>query len=227
MHCGDHTRKYGPRFVVDATGRSAVFARLQGASIEALDSHVGLIAFRASNPSVDPASGRVVIESSEHGWWYFAPLSNGRSVCMFMTDADLLAATTGSALANWEEWMQGTRHVRSCIEAYPVLTRFIVRTARSQRLDRMSGRGWIAVGDAAIGFDPLSSHGIAKGVDHGIQAADAVLACLDGDDEALERLSGRFATEFTDYEQERLGYYSIERRWPDAPFWRRRQLGGG
>jgi flavin-dependent dehydrogenase len=227
VRCGDHIREYGPRLVVDATGRAAAFARLQGSSIEPLDSQVGLIAFRASNPAVEPASGRVVIESSEHGWWYFAPLSDGRSVCMFMTDADLLAAKSGSALASWDGRMQRTRHVRSCVEEYPVLTRFIVRAARSQRLDRMSGRGWVAVGDAAIGFDPLSSHGIAKGVEHGMQAADAVLACLDGDDEALERLSDRFATEFTDYEQKRLGYYSIERRWPDAPFWRRRQLEGG
>ena len=90
----------------------------------------------------------------------------------------------------------------------------------------MSGRGWVAVGDAAIVFDPLSSHGIAKGVEHGMQAADAILAYLDGDDVALERLSDRFSTEFTDYEQKRIGYYSTERRWPHAPFWHRRQLEG-
>jgi flavin-dependent dehydrogenase len=227
VHCGDHTREYGPGLIVDATGRSAAFARLQGSSIEALDSQVGLITFRASNPAVDSNSRRVVIESCEHGWWYFTPLRDGRSVCMFMTDADLLAATSGSALMNWEAQLQQTRHMRSCVEEYPLLTRFIVRVARSQRLDRMSGRGWVAVGDAAIAFDPLSSHGIAKGVEHGVQAADAVLAYLDGDDAALERLSDRFAMEFTGYEQKRLGYYSIERRWPDAPFWRRRQPGGG
>ena len=141
VQCGDRIRAYRPRLVVDATGRSAAFAHLQGSSIEALDSQVGLIAFRASNPAVDPAGGRVVIESAEHGWWYFTPLSDGRCVCMFMTDADLLAATPGSALASWEGRLQRTLHVRSCVEEYPVLTRFTVRTARSQRLDRMSGRG--------------------------------------------------------------------------------------
>ena len=49
----------------------------------------------------------------------FAPLSGGRSVCMFMTDADLLAATPGSALACWEGQMQRTLHVRSCVEHTP------------------------------------------------------------------------------------------------------------
>jgi flavin-dependent dehydrogenase len=227
VQCGDHVRTCGPRLIVDATGRSAAFARLQGSSIAARDSQIALIAFRASNPVVDHPSGRVVIEASENGWWYFAPLSDGHSVCMFMTDADLLAATSGSALAYWERDLRRTRHVRSAVEGYPVLTRFIIQTARSQRLTRMCGREWVAVGDAAIVFDPLSSHGIAKGVDHGIRAADAAFAYLDGDDEALEQLSGRFAAEFTDYEHTRRGYYSIERRWPDAPFWRRRQLAEG
>ena len=120
---------------------------------------------------------------------------------MFMTDADLLAGRVGF----------GARELGSAAAAdttraflrrrYPLLTRFIVRVARSQRLDRMSGRGWVAVGDAAIVFDPLSSQGIAKGVEHGVQAADAVLAYLDGDDAALERLSDRFAMEFTGYER--------------------------
>ena len=70
VQCGDHVRT-----VRTAAGRRRDrslrrFARLQGASIEARDSQVGLIAFRASNPAVDPAGGRVVIESAEHGWWY-------------------------------------------------------------------------------------------------------------------------------------------------------------
>ena len=223
VQCGDEIRTYEPRIVVDATGRAAVFARSQGSSIEASDSQVALIAFRASNLAIHPTNGRVVIESAERGWWYFAPLSGGRSVCMCMTDADLLAAAQDSALESWDEWLDRTLHVRACVDEYPALTRFIVRSARPQRLDRMNGPGWVAVGDAAIAFDPLSSRGIAKGIEHGCQTADAVLTCLDGDSAALERLSAKLAMEFTDHERLRVGYYSLERRWPHAPFWQRRQ----
>ena len=226
MQCQDHVLKYEPRLIVDATGPSAAFGRMQGSSIEARDSQVGLIAFRADKAGADPAGGRVVIESAEDGWWYFAPLKGGRCVCTFMTDADLLAATPGSALARWEDRMHRTVHVRSCVEQYPVLTRVVVRSARSQRLDRMSGRAWTAVGDAAAVFDPLSSHGIAKSVEHGWQAADAALAYLGGDQVALQRLADRFAADFASYEQVRRGYYALEGRWSGAPFWRRRQSRG-
>ena len=221
---GDCVREYFPRVIVDATGRSAAFARAQGSSIEASESQVALIACRASNPPLNDTNARVLIESAEHGWWYFAPLCGGHCVCMFMTDADLLQPGPRAALATWEERLRRTDHVRWCKQAYPAMTRLVVRAARSQRLDRIAGPGWIAVGDAAIAFDPLSSQGIAKGLAHGRQAAEAVLACFDGDEMALQRLGEQFGAEFADYEETRRGYYAIERRWPDALFWRRRQV---
>ena len=42
-------------------------------------------------------------------------------------------------------------------------------------------RGWLAVGDAAIAFDPLTSQGIAKALDHGKRAAASIAAYLAGD----------------------------------------------
>ena len=44
---------------------------------------------------------------------------------------------------------------------------FVARSARSQYLDVEFGPGWIAVGDAAMAYDPLSSQGIAKALGHG------------------------------------------------------------
>lgn len=214
-----------PDLIVDATGRSAAFARLQGSSIKASDSQVALVAFRSSEPPFDPDSGRVLIESTQHGWWYFAPLRGGRCVCMFMTDADLLKETPGTARAIWEQELGHTYQVRARVAPYPVLTHLVVRAARSQRLDRLGGPGWLAVGDAAISFDPLSSRGIAKGIEHGMRAAQAILAHFDGDGTAVPNLADEFAAEFAEYEQTRRHYYSIECRWSNSLFWRRRRLG--
>lgn len=215
--------EYRVDLFVDATGRSAVFARSQGSSIRTVDCQVALIALRSSEEAIDEKSGRVLIESTEQGWWYFAPLCERRCVGMFITDVDLLRRAPGSAYSAWEQGLQCTRHVRERLAQYPRQEQFAVRAARSQRLSRFCGDGWLAVGDAAVSFDPLSSQGIAKALEDGANAAEAVMAHLGGDGNALENTAARFATIYSDYEQTRLGYYALERRWLDAPFWRRRQ----
>src|SRR5436190_5494193 len=47
--------------------------------------------------------------------------------------------------------------------------------------DLAFGEGWVAVGDAAQSYDPLSSQGLRYALESGIRAAFAVDAALDGD----------------------------------------------
>jgi flavin-dependent dehydrogenase len=47
----------------------------------------------------------------------------------------------------------------------------VVRPAQSGHLAPVAGDDWLAVGDAAAGFDPLSSQGIAKALRSGIFAS--------------------------------------------------------
>src|SRR5262249_54218548 len=89
--------EYRADLIVDATGRSAAFARSQGSSIRAADCQVALIALRSSDAPLEDGMRRVLIESIEDGWWYFAPLCGRRCVGMFMTDPDLLKRTAGNA----------------------------------------------------------------------------------------------------------------------------------
>jgi hypothetical protein len=57
--------------------------------------------------------------------------------------------------------------------------------ARSSRLERFHGEGWLAAGDAAIAFDPLSSQGILSALYSGLKSGQAVVGCLGGDCEVL------------------------------------------
>jgi flavin-dependent dehydrogenase len=84
------------------------------------------------------------------------------------------------------------------------------------------GDGWIAAGDAAAAYDPLSSHGIGSALAGGRQAADAVAAHLDGDGAAFTNYRERLLAEYARYLWTRDGYYRDERRWSGAPFWERR-----
>jgi flavin-dependent dehydrogenase len=218
------TRVLQPRLIVDATGRSAAFARAQGSIIQGEDRQIALVAMGGNRTDADQSGGRILIESAETGWWYFAPLSAGRCVCMFFTDADLLPSRAKAVIPLWwKQQVHCTNHVWSRAFEYRWLADPIVRCARSQRLDRFAGVGWLAVGDAAMAFDPLSSQGIEKAVDHGNRAATAIGAHLSGDREALQDYCIVLEDQYTNYRRTRASYYEIEKRWPNAKFWQRRQ----
>ncbi|MGH9418574.1 MAG: NAD(P)/FAD-dependent oxidoreductase, partial [Thermoanaerobaculia bacterium] len=97
-----------------------------------------------------------------------------------------------------------------------------VASSASHRLDRLTGDGWLAVGDAATALDPLSSQGISKALRAGVRAAKAIREWLDGSAASLESYAGAVAAEYDVYLAARNRYYAMERRWNDAPFWQRR-----
>ena len=94
--------------------------------------------------------------------------------------------------------------------------------ARSSLLTKPTGDGWIAAGDAAAAYDPLSSHGIGSALADGRNAARAVAATLDGDPASFTTYRDRHLAGYTHYLCTRHAYYADEQRWPTAPFWSRR-----
>ncbi|MCW2811307.1 MAG: hypothetical protein JWP61_1765, partial [Friedmanniella sp.] len=90
-----------------------------------------------------------------------------------------------------------------------------------------TGPGWLAVGDAAITFDPLASYGIGTALGAGVYAAAAVAGHLAGRPDALPRYAAVVDGLFAPYLVLRHERYTAERRWPDAPFWRRRHRPAG
>ncbi len=97
-----------------------------------------------------------------------------------------------------------------------------VVTARSARLDRAAGRNWLAVGDAALAYDPLSGQGIVRALGSGEAGGRAIVDWYEGDHEAPGRYADAVAHEFKSYQTLCLSYYSSERRWSGSPFWERR-----
>jgi hypothetical protein len=57
----------------------------------------------------------------------------------------------------------------------------------------------------------------------GFEAARTARAWLGGDEDAVEVYARGIAREHAAYVLNRKTYYVLERRWPDAPFWRRRR----
>lgn len=213
-------RRLTAAFLVDATGRDASLARCLGARRLHRDRLAAVCAlFSRPDGGAAPADLHTLVEATEDGWWYAARLSAGRTVVAWMSDSDLVHLDGIGRPGPWLERLGRTRHIRPLLAGAEIGPRLTVRSAASHCLDRMTGDGWLAVGDAACAFDPLSSAGIVTGLRSGLQAAAAIA----GDATALTSYGEHIQRRFAEYSKGRREQYSREIRWPDSPFWHRRQ----
>ncbi|HKP54339.1 MAG TPA: tryptophan 7-halogenase [Chloroflexia bacterium] len=214
------------RRLVDASGRRCVVARKQGVRRLAHDALTAVYAiFQQADDVPDPdQDSRTLIEAAPDGWWYTARLPSNRRVAVYHSDADLLPTSTLISPGGYMEMVNKTAHVRECLTAhgYTMLALPKATPAQSARLERFCGEGWLAVGDAALSFDPLSSQGIMMALFEGMVAGQTLNANLSGDPGAFDLYSARLTAIYEAYLKNRLLYYSYEGRWRDRPFWRRR-----
>ena len=213
---GSHTA----RMLVDATGRAAGVARLDGLRPASEDRLVGCFVHFA-----DAGGGHaeVLLETFADGWWYSAVVPGGRRVVACMSDADLVGRLRLADLDRWMEALAQTRHVADLLRQSRPLGPPRLRAAGSQILSGATASALIAVGDAASCFDPISGQGILKALRSGIFASYAIADGLRRDDPTGMRRYGSFVkSEFAAYRTTLRDYYALEQRWPGNPFWHRR-----
>jgi flavin-dependent dehydrogenase len=211
------TSRLAADWIVDASGRGAAFARRHGARRLHRDRLVACFAVFAWPDRGAPADLHTLIEAAEDGWWYTARLPGDRAVVSWMSDGDLVRRDGLHRRDPWIERLGRTRHVRELLRGAALRSDVAVRAAASHCLDRAAGDGWIAVGDAACAFDPLSSAGIVTGLRSGLEAARAVAGS------ALAEYDARVQRRFAAYLDGRREQYALEARWPESAFWQRRQ----
>jgi len=183
------------RYLVDATGRRRTLARTLGARVEVHDQLVGLTA-KVSQQETDAELRSMVIEATPFGWWYAAPIPAGHVLVLF-TDGDLAP-------------VEVRRQLR------PVAANSVFTHLNSEQ-------GWLPVGDACASHDPLCGWGVHRALTNGLLAADAIDSFLvDGDTKPLAGYLQRCERQYGRYLEGLTRNYSIERRWPTAPFWERR-----
>jgi flavin-dependent dehydrogenase len=203
--------------VMDASGRSSSFARSLGVERLHHDRLIGIGGVLQAARDVQDT--RTLVESSPGGWWYSGIAPGGELAVVFFTDADLPAARQATSDDGWRDLLKKTVHTLQRVGGAPVLG---TMPANSSTLARCAGDGWLAAGDAAAAYDPLSSQGILTALSGAELAFHATMHYLRGNHTALERYRSAVERAFAIYLHNRSAFYRVERRWGQQEFWQRR-----
>ena len=217
-HVGGQTVRAS--LLIDATGRTASIARRNGARGEQASR---LLACIVVVPDRGDGVQATTVESVSEGWWYSTPTPSGGRVLALVSDAELVPRGDDRNRW-WLDSLRATGHIRSLLPAGAVDDAIVRTMTLSQAgtgwLAERHGPGWVAVGDAAAHFDPLSSQGLLTGILMGARAGQSIV------EDSLETWSVDYRILIDEHQALARHYYRLVDRWPDSPFWSHRARTG-
>jgi flavin-dependent dehydrogenase len=212
--------------LVDATGRACAVERaISAARPLTIDNLICRTVRLPADANVADLEQFSLVEAAPQGWWHRATEPGGAVVVAFFTDADLPAARRTRSFEGFASALGETREVRRGVQltksqALPVVS----TSARSQRSPRAHGPGWLAVGDAAIAFDPLSSAGLFNALYLAVRSARALELWLCRGGAEIADYSAEVDQIWEAYLKTRRSVYGQAGRFAEESFWRRRRL---
>lgn len=207
------------KIIVDATGRKRAVLNKLGIGTTDYD---GLTAFSCHIPYIKHPKlvHSVVVEAFEEGWGIASRLDEATNVMTLFTHLRNPVLPLLKHVGNWRGVLSATTYLK---ELLPETTDVRVKgsKANSSKAQCIAGKNWLAVGDAAISFDPLSSHGVTNALYTVAQATTAITQHLQhGAEDALDDYGKTLSDIFAQYLQTKDHIYQTERRWPKSNFWK-------
>jgi flavin-dependent dehydrogenase len=206
-------------WLIDATGRGAKFARSQGAVRERDHSLVAVCTW-CSAPDNDTDT-RTYTESIADGWFYTARLPDKTRVVVLHVNAED-AASICRVPEVFGMYVARSLHIRHLLAELALEDTLYLVEACGARLNRFAGNNWLATGDAALSFDPISSQGIFNALYTGMKAGQAVRDALTGRPEAIKAYVNQLEGIRAAYSRHCRSVYQLEQRWLHRSFWARR-----
>lgn len=209
------------KYLVDASGRSGNVCRKVGVPSKKYDSLIGVGLFLALGST--SKKFEQTLESTALGWWYAACLPDNKMVLTFFSDADLISEHKLHQLETWNKLLQASKQVKHTLSGTQALSdKLWVRNAQTQLSDATNLERFIAIGDAAASFDPISSMGIGFSINSACFAAKHIAQELEQEASKTDVFQKDISRIFKQYHQIKTTYYQKEKRWPAAKFWQLR-----
>lgn len=205
------------QYAIDATGRKASLCRQLGVLKTSLDDQFALT---IQVPVSSPLEQQIYIEATEHGWWYAAPFGQEDMNLMFFTSQELIPAKAELTAFLYSQ-LKCTKFIRTMTDSFNLLSEDIsIMPAGTSCLDVPYGDNWLAVGDAAYSYDPISSYGITSGLAAGYYAGHALADTLSGKEGGFEVYRYLMENAFQAYLDKLQAHYALEQRWPESRYWK-------
>ncbi|NOQ71906.1 MAG: NAD(P)/FAD-dependent oxidoreductase [Crocinitomix sp.] len=204
------------KYIVDATGRKASVCQQLGIKKRFLDAQFALTSSVQLSQEI---AREIVVEATPNGWWYAAPQGHKELTLMFFTLKSLIPDKVNSTQF-WRAELKSSLHISKLVNAEncdfgPIK----ILPCGTSRLEIPFGENWMAVGDAAYSFDPISSYGITSALASGMYGGHALASAIEGKTDAM--LTYRYLMEkaYQGYAEKLVGHYASEERWKDEPYW--------
>lgn len=205
------------RFVIDASGRARALTKQLGINSLQLDKMVASCCHIENDNQ--HFTGTAHIASDVQGWWYYAKYSPLRGSLCYFSDSDLGLPTSPEALLS--QAAKQTPLVNILAGTRPIKHTFKRCAAYSSALQDCTGHHWLAVGDAAVSFDPLSSYGMTSALSGAFYASQAVMRFFNGQPEYLQVYQSLIQRNYVSYLARREQEYTKIN--PELSlFWQRR-----
>ncbi|MEM8908338.1 MAG: NAD(P)/FAD-dependent oxidoreductase [Bacteroidota bacterium] len=212
-----------PTLILDASGRHSFLGRQLGIDRLYEDRQLALVAFLAVQQTLDDTTS--LTETGPDGWWYSAQIPGKKIASAFLCNPNSTQKKDWTTESGWWQLVQQYPHTAQRFEkagvALPQKPYFVA--ADSSILSQLYGPGWLALGDAAMSYDPIAAHGLLMAMVSGRDAAMAIRSLQSGEPSALLNYQDQLFKAYQHYQIQRKSLYQQERRFPRSTYWQKRQ----
>lgn len=206
------------KWIIDATGRASKIARLLEISKTAYSEQMAAVGwFHAPDNDQDQVTR---IKSVRNGWWYTALLPNQTRIAVFHGLLATVRQLTHQPTA-FIQAFESAQLLNIPSTDWQLKQAIQARDASVSLLNTLAKDYFLAVGDAALSFDPLSSQGIFFALYSGIQGAETVIRREEFGAITLpfERYTTQVQRVFQANQKSRAYFYQSERRFLEETYW--------
>lgn len=207
-------------FLVDASGRNSWLARRLGVQRQYDNRQLALVAFMATNEAFTDRAG--LVETTPNGWWYSAKIPKNRMALTFLCQPNKKDREFWLQNEGWDQLLEQAPYTKKRVlqGGGQLLTAPKFVDASDSILAQVHGKQWIAIGDAALTYDPIASHGIMLAMVSARDATEVILQYFQGDSNGLAAYQQLMQTSFQYYRQQRQLFYNQEQRFSNSEYWK-------